>query len=59
MPFIKAKNGNVVEFYDPDLGRRALLDGHEVTENDPRGKAKAKTWTPDGDAPAGDDSGSE
>ena len=48
MPFIKAKNGNVVEFDDPELGKRALLDGHEVFEADPREKGtKPKAWKPD------------
>ena len=48
MPFIKAKNGNVVEFEDADLGARALLDGHEVFESDPNDKgAKPKPWTDD------------
>jgi hypothetical protein len=59
MPFIKAKNGNVVEVDDADLAKRALKDGHEVFETDPRAKAKAKAWSPDGDAPAGDDDSSE
>lgn len=55
MPFIKAKNGTVVEVEDDGLAVRALADGHEVFVSDPRGKAKAKAWTPDGDAPAGDE----
>ncbi|MCB1240647.1 MAG: hypothetical protein KDB30_13390 [Tetrasphaera sp.] len=59
MPFIKAKNGNVVEFDDPDLGKRALKDEHEVFETDPRVKgSKPKKWSPEGsdaDAAAGDE----
>lgn len=63
MPFIEAKNGNVVEFDDENLGRRALADGHGVFETDPRTKGKKpKVWSPDedadtdGDAAAGSDS---
>lgn len=54
--FIEAKNGNVVETDDPELGKRALADGHKVFEGDPRGKTKAKPWNPDGAAGAGSDS---
>ena len=58
MAFIRSLNGNVVEFDDPNLGRRALADGHEVFESDPRkGPKKPKAWTdPDAD---GDDAGSD
>lgn len=41
MPFIKAKNGNVVEVDSDSLVKRAREDGHEVSDSDPR-KAKAK-----------------
>lgn len=44
--FIKAQNGNVVEFEDDDLGKRALADGHEVYASDPREKGTAKKWAP-------------
>lgn len=55
MPWIKAKNGNVVEFDDENLGKRALADGHEVFASDPREKgSKPKAW-----APADADSDSE
>ncbi len=55
--FIKAKNGTVVETDDPDLGRRALKQGHEVYESDPRGKgAKPKSWKPKAEVSSDDDS---
>jgi len=48
--FIKAKNGNVVETDDTDIAHRAIRDGHEVYDGDPRDKgAKAKKWEPDAD----------
>lgn len=53
MPWIKAKNGNVLEFDDGDLGRRALKDGHEVFASDPREKG-AKKWDPEADAEGSD-----
>jgi hypothetical protein len=53
MPFIKAKNGNVVEVDDVDLAARALKQGHEVFASDPSEKG-AKKWTPEADQPAGD-----
>jgi hypothetical protein len=59
MPFIKAKNGTVVEVDDNDLvfAVRALQDGHEVFVSDPRkGGSKPKSWKPDAEAPADSDS---
>ena len=59
MPFIKAKNGAVVEVADSDLSFavRALADGHEVFVSDPRkGGSKPKSWKPAADAPADSDS---
>lgn len=51
--FIKAQNGAVVEVDDEQLASRALKQGHEVYESDPRGKgSKPKAWKP---AKAGDD----
>lgn len=50
MAFIKAKNGNVVEFDDDALGVRAIKDGHEVFED----KALKKKWEPAADKPAED-----
>lgn len=38
--WIKSKNGAVVEVTDEDLGKRALKQGHEVFESDPREKPK-------------------
>lgn len=43
--WIKAQNGNVVEFEDDELAGRALKDGHEVFASDPREKG-AKPWKP-------------
>lgn len=45
MPWIKAKNGNVVEVEDDELAKRALSDGHEVFTSDPNEKG-AKKWEP-------------
>ena len=53
MPWIKAKNGNVVEFDDENLGKRALADGHEVFASDPREKGATKKWEPEADAAGG------
>lgn len=50
--WIKAKNGNVVEVYDADLGKRALADGHEVYTSDPR-EGRAKRWDPAAEAVEG------
>ncbi len=45
--FIKAQNGAVVEIDDEQLAARALKQGHEVFEGDPREKgAKPKAWKP-------------
>lgn len=52
--FIKAKNGNVVEVEDEDLGARALRDGHEVFTSDPREKGATKKWEPEADESADD-----
>lgn len=49
MPFIKAKNGNVVESDDTDLLERALKDGHEVFASDPSEKG-AKKWSASADS---------
>ncbi len=57
MPFIKAKNGAVVEVEDEGLAVRALADGHEVFQTDPRkGGSKPKSWKPAAEAPADSDS---
>lgn len=57
MPFIKAKNGVVLEVEDDGLAVRALADGHEVFVSDPRkGGSKPKSWKPAADASADSDS---
>jgi hypothetical protein len=53
--WIKAKNGNVIEIDDVEHALRAVADGHDVFESDPRDKG-AKPWKPAKADDAGDNS---
>lgn len=51
MPWIKAKNGNVLEVEDLSTVESLLREGHEAFESDPRKEgAKAKPWKPEAES---------
>jgi len=52
MPWIKAKNGNVLEVPDVDLAAKLVKEGHAAFESDPRERG-AKAWDPNAEPAAG------